>query len=231
MKNLRNLTCTFFLSTALGLSAGDMTWTGGGGDELFATGANWSDNVLPPSGSFVTMDKAGEVSSEGLPNGYLPARLIIRLKGNSILKASPVYRLDNTELTVGAGSGFSGGWIAFYDAKVTFANNSSVNIQAWEQNGKNEFTFVIGQSGFEEISAKSLYAKNLNDVTYIADLGAYKGDEKVIPLLVFKHVENPFTEEEFHSSAVTDVSNPGIFTHSKICWNAEAKAIELRIAK
>ena len=231
MKNIKNLTFTLFLSTSLALTAGDIVWNGGGGDELFVTGSNWSDNTLPAAGSFVTMDNAGEVSSEGLPQGYLPAHLILVLQANTILKASPVYRLNNTELTVGPGSGFSGGCIAFYNAKVTFANNSSVKVGAWEQNGKEEFTFVIGQSGFEEMSANVFYPGDLANVKYTTDIGAYKGEEKVIPLLVFKQVANPFTEEDFEAAAITEVSNAGIFKNSKICWNADAKAIELRIAK
>ncbi len=134
-------------------------------------------------------------------------------------------------MTVGEGSGFAGGHFAFYDAKVTFASNSTDKVTTWEQNGKEEFTFVIGQSGFEEMSANVFYPGDLTNVKYTTDIGAYKGEEKVMPLLVFKLVANPFTEEDFESAAITEVSNAGIFKNSKICWNADTKAIELRIAK
>ena len=233
MKYLKTAILTLFISSTSILVAQEPIWTGKAGDGLWSTAANWSDDTLPASGNFVTIADAGEVNFAGLNgNQYLPKKISLNLQGKTIFSNdSELLRLDATELNVFPGASVAAGHLVFYAAQCTFHDGAIIQVKAWEQNGANVFKFVLGKTGFTEISAGGFWVGDISEATYIADLSAYTGGESVIPLLGFKSLNSGLLTEEDFKKASLEVQNPGNFKGSRIQWNANEKTIELVVAK
>jgi hypothetical protein len=236
MKALKSSVLTLLLiSSASSLLAQDCTWTGKGGDSQWSTAANWSDDTLPKPGDSVTLADSGEVLFLG-PDGnqFLPRGISLNLRGKTTLSnEQELLRFDTTELTVFPDSALMAGHLVFYSTQCIFHDGATVQTGSWEQNGTNVFTFVIGKSGFTTVSAKGVWFGDIKEVTYIADMAAYKGGEAVIALMEFKKMNDgsAFTEDDFKNGAALRVENPSLFPGSKIRWNPSEKTLELVVAK
>jgi hypothetical protein len=236
MKIIKLSTLTLLLiSTATSLIAQESTWTGKGGDRQWTTAANWSDDTLPKRGDSVTLADSGEVLFVG-PDGnqYLPKGISLNLRGKTIFSNDQeLVRLDTTELTVFSGASLMAGHLVFYSSQCIFHDGAIVQTRNWEQNGTNVFTFVLGSAGFTTVSASGVWFGDIKEMTYIADMAAYKGGEGVVVLMEFKKMNDgsAFTEDDFQNGAALRVENPGQFKGSKIRWNPSEKTLELVVAK
>lgn len=236
MKTLKASVLTLLLiSSASSLLAQDCTWTGKGGDGQWSNPANWSDDTLPKRGDSVTIADSGEVLFLGAEGGqFLPQGISLTLKGKTTFSnESELLRLPGIELTVFPDAALLAGHLVFYSTQCIFHDGTNVQVGSWEQNGTNVFTFVIGKSGFTTVSAKGVWFGDIKEVTYIADMAAYKGGEGVIALMQFRTINDgsAFTEDDFKNGAALRVENPGLFAGSKIRWNPSEKTLELVVAK
>lgn len=233
--HLRPFLTSFLHAAALLLLCADagaatVIWTGPSTGNWSDT-ANWSTGSLPAANDTVNISVGNTVTYD-IAGGSLPSSLTINLEG-SIVTGGTVIRMNNATLNV-ASTGLLGG--AFWDlddADIVFQSGASATMANWENKDINNFTFVLGASGFSALTpgtfriGNGTLAGSIANVSYTADLAAYTGSGGTITLMDFTSDATSMTDALFQTADL-NVINAGSYS-AGFAWNSTTKAIELTI--
>ena len=114
------------------LSTSPVTWTGGGGDDLWSDPANWSDDQVPGAGEDVSIDQSGNPTIQ-ITSG---AQVVHSLTSSDLISISA------GSLSIAASSSLTGG-LTMTGGSLTATGSGT----------------VVTVSGTTTISAASLYAQ------------------------------------------------------------------------
>ena len=140
-----------------GASAATNNWTGGGGDDLWTTAANWDTASVPAGGDVCYITNGATVyttlgDNYTLPNGGVTLNLI----GNSTLEdaknANKVIRSNGSTFNVEAGSTLGGFFFDLNNSYLTFEDGAFLTATKVENKGACTMRFNLGASGFTTLT-------------------------------------------------------------------------------
>ena len=229
---LRSCIAIVAISLCTTSTAAIITWDGDAPDGLWITPTNWDGNAVPQPNDDVIINNGDVVTTNGLgPTENLPADLSIILSGNSTLDSlARVVRLNGADLTVASGSTLTGNFWDLNNGTLTFEDGAIATMNNWEQKGTNDFTFVLGSSGFTTLTPRRFRfggGATIADAIYNVDMGAYTGGTGVITLADFL-LSGSMSNATFQGAGGLNILNAGNYV-ANLQWNDATRAIELNV--
>lgn len=211
--------------------AATVVWTGPSTGNWSDT-ANWSTGILPAANDTVNISVGNTVTYD-IAGGNLPSTLTINLGGSLVTGSGNVIRMNNATLNIASTAVLGGAFWDLDDADLIFQNGASATMANWENKDLNNFTFVLGASGFSTLTpgtfriGNGTLSGNIANASYTADLAAYTGSGGTITLMDFTSDTTSMTDVLFQTADL-NVINAGSYS-AGFAWNSSTKAIELTI--
>jgi len=215
------------------------TWDGGGADNNWSTGLNWSTDTVPGNGSTVQIGSGSTVSFD-YASGW-PTYNAAEVNLDGTLTSAGAVRSWGTVWNIGAtatldlGNGWvvpwGGGSAFIFDSGATLS--TSGNIQLGGAGATTTLGFTLDAGGFDALSCGGvLYFGGAGDdydsQTIKVDMADYTGDPGTNVLLDLNG-NNGMTDVIFQGLNLV-VTNAGAYEGgSSLKWNETDSAIELVI--
>jgi len=156
----------------------DVTWDGGGTDNLWTTASNWSGNTLPVDGDTVAIANGDTVD---IPGNYwdLPTGVTINVSGNSqIVNNIAAARLyGGMTFNFSSGSGMSGAYIDLQNGILNFEDGATFTPNSIQHRLTTIYGLTLSSTGFTTLTPGILRQgtdEDWGDVTFNLDVSNYE---------------------------------------------------------
>lgn len=206
-------------------------WTGGDGN--WKVDGNWSEGTQPGAGDNAVIEAGDTVTYDS--GGNLPSGINLQLDGTLTNSGQGAIRLNGANITVGSTGEIAGDFWDLDEAKITFIDGAKYSANDWENKDGNEFTFVLGESGFTTLTPNRFFVgsgnvHNPGDISndsYTADMSAYTGGTGVITLVDYTTDFASMDNTKFQTADLEVIAPAGYVANLQ--WNDTEESIELNI--
>ena len=168
---------TYMANYQVDVGAVDRTWSGGAGDNLWTTAANWSGGIVPANGDVIAVANGGTIDMPA-NDWSLPTGITVNVAGNSqIDNSSAAARLYGAmTFNFAAGSGLSGAWIDLEGGTLNFEDGATFTANNIQHRGTTTYGITLSSTGFATLTPGALHSgvdEDWSDVTFNIDASNY----------------------------------------------------------